>query len=94
MVRRFVGGGGVVDGSSFHFIDELQEFISYCAIKSSCELAKERGAIYEKKKTGFLIENMPLETILQQLGVNTNTLQPSNILHSNYGSNLLLILKY
>ncbi len=42
------------------------------------------------KKTGFIfpsIENMPIEMILQQLGINSNTLQPSNTMSNYYRSN-------
>jgi len=47
----------------------------------------------QNKKTDYSIENMPIEAILEQLGINSNTLQPSNNLSNYYRSNLLVIKK-
>ncbi len=40
----------------------------------------------KKKKTGFSIETTSIDAILQQLGINTNTLQPSSTLNNYYRS--------
>jgi hypothetical protein len=48
----------------------------------------------QNKKMDYSIENMPIEAILEQLGINSNTLQPSNNLSNYYRSNLLVIKKF
>lgn len=45
------------------FVDETQEFISYCAIESSCELAKERGAYSTFEGSKWDRGIFPLDTL-------------------------------
>ena len=54
---------GINFEDAHEFVDVAQEFISYCAIESSCELAKERGSYSSFEGSKWDRGIFPLDTI-------------------------------